>query len=335
VRAQDPKTLTAYEILRVHPSAPIDLISTCYWALTRQLHDRADQTDATGADLHTLTRAYEIISDSAKRARYNIAIGYADDSLLTRPLPRKRFFLARWREGNTWRVDPYEVLGLHPDAPQSCIPEAHRQMRNTYLRIPQGRRRNTLLAMLEDAYAIIGDPVRRSEYTPVRHSDREIIAPPDTQPTEEHLAGEELTSRPQEPPTGGERSTEPAQSADQESVRSSALNRVAIFGVAFSRVVAQAARRLWRLVVAAAGLAGRATVSALTTLRNFMRQRRDDKGQDDKSQIEGVSETSDDLSPDDVFLGRLASTVGDSDTPHNADDQVNQVNDQNRSEIRK
>jgi hypothetical protein len=156
------RPLTAYEILRVQPSAPANLIVACYWDLAKDIRTR--HSNDADIQLHALARAFEAVSDPDRRAAYDASLGIEPKPLISLPLPKKRFFLARiFRPGvQGWHMDPHEVLGLQPDALQSSIPEAYRLARNSYLRIAPGRRRETLLGMVEDAYAVISDPERRS-----------------------------------------------------------------------------------------------------------------------------------------------------------------------------
>ncbi len=139
------KASTAYELLGVHSSAPGELISACYWAIAGDLQKKRATAPEADAELHLLTRVYESISDSDRRAEYNLSINGAREPLTKRALPRRRFFLLRPFRRNrysvNWYVDPHEVLGLHPSAPQSVVPTAHRLMREVYMRQPPGSRR--------------------------------------------------------------------------------------------------------------------------------------------------------------------------------------------------
>ncbi len=174
---------TAYEILGVHSSAPNELISASYWAIAGDLQkNRATEPEAD-ARLHLLTRVYQSISDPDRRAEYNMSIDRVGEPLTKRPLPRRRFFLLRLFRRNrysvNWYVDPHEVLGLHPSAPQRVVPEAHRIMREVYLRLPPGsRRQETLLDLLDASYAVLGDPRRRSQLAGVGQTEEQELPPP-------------------------------------------------------------------------------------------------------------------------------------------------------------
>ncbi len=177
------KASTAYELLGVHSSAPGELISACYWAIAGDLQKKRATEPEVDAELHLLTRVYESISDPDRRAEYNLSINGAREPLSKRPLPRRRFILLRLFRRNrysvNWYVDPHEVLGLHPSAPQSVVPTAYRLMRDVYLRLPPGsRRRETLMDLLDESYAVLGDPQRRAQLHGVRLTEElEFTAP--------------------------------------------------------------------------------------------------------------------------------------------------------------
>ncbi len=174
---------TAYEILGVHSSAPTELISACYWAIAGDLQEKRATEPEADAALHLLTRVYESISDPARRAEYNLSINGANEPLVKRALPRRRFlplrFFRRNRYALNWYVDPHEVLGLHPSAPQGVVPVAYRLMRETYLRLPVGsRRQEMLLRLLEESYEVLGNPQRRAQLDGVGQTEeRELPAP--------------------------------------------------------------------------------------------------------------------------------------------------------------
>ena len=162
------KRPTAYEVLGVHSSAPAELMSACYWAMARDLQEKRATKPETDAALHRLTHAYDSVSDPVRRAGYNLSIGNTDEPLTRRALPHRRFFLLRvFRKDHhtlDWSVDPHEVLGLHPRAPQASVSIAYHLMRDTYLRLaPGSRRRETLLNLLDKSYAVLRDPQKRAQ----------------------------------------------------------------------------------------------------------------------------------------------------------------------------
>ena len=177
------KTATAYEILGVHSSAPAELISACYWAMAGDLQKKRATEPEADAELHVLTRVYESISDPDRRAEYNLSINSAKEPLTKRALPRRRFILFRPFRRNrysvNWYVDPHEVLGLHSSAPQSVVPTAYRLMRDVYLRLrPGSRRQETLLDLLDESYAVLGDPQRRAQLAGVGPAEEQVLPSP-------------------------------------------------------------------------------------------------------------------------------------------------------------
>jgi hypothetical protein len=112
-----------------------------------------------------------------------MSIDGVGEPLTKRPLPRRRFFLLRLFRRNrysvNWYVDPHEVLGLDPSAPQSVVPTAYRLMREVYLRLPSGsRRQETLLDLLDSSYAVVGDPQRRAQLAGVGQTEEHELSPP-------------------------------------------------------------------------------------------------------------------------------------------------------------
>lgn len=176
---------TAYEILGVHPSAPPELVNACYWILTRNLQDKRKTDPEADGSLFELTSAYEQLSDPDRRAHYDDAIGLSTQSLIRRPLPRVRFPRSLWhgRRKRLPSVDPYEVLGLLPGAPQSCLDEAREIMRTAYLRLPpESERRRILLELLNESYNLLRDPARRSQLPAVaiiRPAESATVEPED------------------------------------------------------------------------------------------------------------------------------------------------------------
>lgn len=264
-------------------------------------------------ELHALTRAYEAISDPGRREAYDKSIGYDRDSLVTRPLPRKRLFLVRWlrKRASTWQVDPHEVLGLHPSTNQTTVPEAYRLMRNCYLRLARGHRRETLLKMVDEAYAVVGDPERRAslrlgnpgnsaaDATSIdkrtgRTASRKVV-----QPKPQHL---ETTASQPIPDTTATKSVRSNLSPVEGRGSADAVIRRAGRGlktvaVAFGRLLGGLARFIGRATRAGAGASSRA-VGHLRSNRAEVSERRQQQGNV--------------VPPDDLFLGRLASRVGDS-----------------------
>lgn len=157
--------LTAYEILGVHPAAPPELVNTCYWAQVRELQDRRNGDPDIDRSLFEVTEAYQRLSDPKRRASYDKAIGLSFEPLIQRKLLRARFpwRLLPWQRSRI-PANAYEVLGLLPTAPQSCLDDARAIMRTVYLRLPAGsQRRYILLEMLDQSYDTLRDPAKRAE----------------------------------------------------------------------------------------------------------------------------------------------------------------------------
>ncbi len=69
---------TLYEVLMLHPTATIEVINAAYRALAKQYHpDHAGPEGA--ATMAQINEAYAILSNEAKRARYDEIIGKSQD----------------------------------------------------------------------------------------------------------------------------------------------------------------------------------------------------------------------------------------------------------------
>ena len=71
---------TLYQILNVAPDADAEQIRTAYRTLARQYHPDYNPDDA-GAEgvFKAITRAYEVLSDPTRRARYDQALAKEQD----------------------------------------------------------------------------------------------------------------------------------------------------------------------------------------------------------------------------------------------------------------
>ncbi len=174
---------TLYQVLQVHPAAPLDLISAAYWRLASQAQVRRGADPGAETQLYHLTVAYQVLADAASRASYDDSIGLAPEHLAPWLSRRRRGFFARLLPRDRLEldihVDYYEVLRVDPDADTSVIHEAYSILRNHYLRL--ARRSNDgadLLDALEEAYAITSDPARRAEYDAARGHRRYVPSPP-------------------------------------------------------------------------------------------------------------------------------------------------------------
>ena len=163
---------TSYELLQVHPAAPLDLITAAYWRLAGQAQTRRASDHAAELALHLLTRAYQVLADPAQRALYDAAIGIKDQALAPK-LPHRR----RGRRGRTGQhqridagVDYYDILRVVPEAEPSIIAEAYSTLRNYYVRlVNSGYSKADLLDFLEEAYAVTSNAESRREYDDERN----------------------------------------------------------------------------------------------------------------------------------------------------------------------
>ncbi len=362
---------TAYEILGVHPSAPSELMSACYWAMTRDVQEKRATEPEADAALHRLTHAYESVSDPVRRAGYNLSIGNTDVPLTKRALPRRRSFLLkvfrRNRHALEWSVDPHEVLGLHPCAPQASVSIAYRLMRDTYLRLaPGSRRRETLLNLLDESYAVLRDPQKRAQLPGVGSAaEHEPPAPAQDDPPVSDLpepsppdVAEAKVALPVTAPTPAEAPGPPETSlsvpdgpaaarAGREGVAGTHRAAVAIAAGAVVGTVARgvrwvvvavaavlvvvaggvatavhcAALAVAALTVAAARFAARSARSGWLAARKRLSRSWDERRE---TAADRAREANSPLAtPDEVFLGRLASTVGKSKTePRRSSDET-------------
>ena len=161
---------TLYQILHVHPRAPLDLITGAYWRLTGKVQTMRGASHAAEMALYHLTRAYETLADHSARKAYDQSAGLSEEPVLPKlppPPKRRRFFALAENEppAEEVSVDYYEVLRLDPEADTVIVPEAFAVMRNYYLRIAaQQEARWELLDILEEARSVIADPELRRLY---------------------------------------------------------------------------------------------------------------------------------------------------------------------------
>ncbi len=170
-------TPTYYKILKIHPAAPLDLITAAYWRLAGELQRRRGTDASSEAALHQLTGAYQTLVNADARASYNRSIALPAQPLAPQ-LPRRKQASLSWRllprrsdasrDGDPG-LDYYEILRVDPDADPSIISEAYVILRNHYLRLVHGgSARPELIDFFEEAYAVTSDPDRRSKYDAAR-----------------------------------------------------------------------------------------------------------------------------------------------------------------------
>src|SRR6266542_5496291 len=168
---------THYQILQVHPAAPLDLITAAYWRLVGQAQTASTPDKASEVAVYHLTRSYQVLADPHSRAEYNVFLGISSEQLPPRvPVRRKSSWVsALWQTepGGAPPEDPgvdyYELLRLDPLANPAIIAEAYASMRNCYLRLVElGKVTPQLIDLLEEAHEEISDPERRRQYDRAR-----------------------------------------------------------------------------------------------------------------------------------------------------------------------
>jgi len=175
---------TLYEVIQVHPAAPLDLITAAYWKLTGLL--QASRTDkAAEIALYHLTRSYQTLADHRTRQAYDQTLGVTvQQSTPQMPQPRRSSWLSLGssRRGAETDIDAnidyYEVLRVDPRAHPVVVGEAYSVMRNYYLRlIEKGQARPELVYLMEEAYAVLSDPLQRGDYDELRRKERAAARP--------------------------------------------------------------------------------------------------------------------------------------------------------------
>jgi len=175
---------THYQILQVHPAAPLDLITAAYWRLVGQAQTAVPDKASEVAVYH-LTRSYQVLADSHSRAEYDVFLGIPSDQLPPQ-VPKRRkssWVSAIWQTepGSAPAEDPgvdyYELLRLDPLANSAIIAEAYASMRNCYLRLAElGKVTPALVDLLEEAHEVISDPERRRQYDRARKKAKPSIS---------------------------------------------------------------------------------------------------------------------------------------------------------------
>jgi curved DNA-binding protein CbpA len=158
--------VTCYEVLQLHPAAPLELVTAAYWRLAGEAQSRRGSDPLAEADLHRLTNAYQTLTDSELRAEYDRSLGLPEypQAFVVPRAARKGLFL-RKRENAHPRVDHYDVLCILPSADKSVVEEAYTVLRSHYSRLVRtGYTGPELLDYLEEAYAVASNQERRSAY---------------------------------------------------------------------------------------------------------------------------------------------------------------------------
>lgn len=128
---------TLYQLLQLHPAAPLDLVSAAYWRLADQLQQARKADSAAAVALHRLTKAYGTLTDPLARLRYDESIGIARQSAVPEVFSRPRSLLGRIMKRKQPRKprDYYQVLRVHPSAGPAVIEVAIPVMRDYYVHL--------------------------------------------------------------------------------------------------------------------------------------------------------------------------------------------------------
>ena len=164
---------TCYDILQLHPAAPLDLITAVYWRLAGQAQASRGTNRGADAALWALARAYEVLADPRSRTAHDQANGIAPQALVPRLPARRRgrrlFSRVRRKEMGDASVDYYDILRVLPVAEPVVIKEAYATLRSFYLRLVHlGGQPPALVDYLEEAFSIVSDPGTRSVYDEAR-----------------------------------------------------------------------------------------------------------------------------------------------------------------------
>lgn len=173
---------THYQILQVHPAAPLELITAAYWRLVSLALSAGNAGKASEIAVYHLTRSYQVLASAASRVEYDHSLGIATAPL--RPQPPRRgssaWMPAIWHaepEDRSPAIDYYSFLRLDPLANPAIISEAYTVMRNCYLRmVEQLQVRPELISQFEEAYRVLSDPERRRAYDVARRRQERLAA---------------------------------------------------------------------------------------------------------------------------------------------------------------
>jgi curved DNA-binding protein CbpA len=158
---------TCYELLQVHPAAPLELVTAAYWRLVGIAQAKRGSDPLSETLLHQLNRAYRTLADPGQRAFYDAALGLSEQAPAPTIPARKQSLLGRalQRDSGIPQFDYYEVLRVTPDVDPSILAEAYPTIRGYYLRlINTGQANDDLIDALDEAYSVVADPRRRRIY---------------------------------------------------------------------------------------------------------------------------------------------------------------------------
>jgi hypothetical protein len=205
VRSSSRISPTHYQILQVHPAAPLELVTAAYWRLVSLALSAGNSGKASEIAVYHLTRSYQVLASAAERAEYDRSLGIATAPL--RPQPPKKGvspWMPALRETEPHDrfagVDYYSFLRLDPLANPAIVSEAYTVMRNCYLRmVEQMQVRPELINQFEEAYRVLSDPERRRAYDQARRRQRRVAAVTHTSQHPHSEKPEPRTKQAQEP----------------------------------------------------------------------------------------------------------------------------------------
>jgi len=172
-RPQAKPPPTNYQILQVHPAAPLDLITAAYWRLVSQVHTAGRSDKAAEIAVYHLTRSYQVLANPQTRSEYDSSIGIpAQPGAPHLPVHPRASWMSSFLSGKPDMtelggddVDYYELLRLDPLANAGIAAEAYLVMRNYYLRlIERAGASRELIDLLAEGFEVVSDAKRRREY---------------------------------------------------------------------------------------------------------------------------------------------------------------------------
>ena len=170
-RSQPKPPPTHYQILQVHPAAPLELITAAYWRLVSQVHTAGRSDKAAEIAVYHLTCSYQVLANHQSRIEYDNSMGIEvqPGAPPIPPHPRTSWLSSllstQPAEAGDTNVDYYELLRLDPLANPGIVAAAYQVMQNHYFRLVEkaGVSRE-LIDLLGESYEVISDARRRKEY---------------------------------------------------------------------------------------------------------------------------------------------------------------------------
>jgi len=202
-RSQVKPPPTHYQILQVHPAAPLELITAAYWRLVSQVHTAGRSDKAAEIAVYHLTCSYQVLANHQSRLEYDSSLG-----IEVRPgapsipaHPRTSWLSSMLSskppvEAEEADVDYYELLRLDPLANPGIVAAAYLVMQNHYFRLVEkaGVSRE-LVDLLAESYEVIADARRRKEYDRSRKARRRALARAGAQATQLERNGASANGR--------------------------------------------------------------------------------------------------------------------------------------------